>query len=73
LALSDQYGFVIAADERYSDIYADESNPPPGLLGACVRLGRLQRTVVFHSLKALERSRASIRIRRRGSRHFGRV
>jgi N-succinyldiaminopimelate aminotransferase len=51
LELSDQYGFVIAADECYGDIYADESNPPPGLLGACVRLGRnFERAVVFHSL-----------------------
>ena len=51
IALSDEFGFVVAADECYSDIYLDESNPPPGLLGACVRLGRgFERVVVFHSL-----------------------
>jgi N-succinyldiaminopimelate aminotransferase len=26
--LSDKYGFVIAADECYSEIYFDEANPP---------------------------------------------
>jgi N-succinyldiaminopimelate aminotransferase len=51
LRLSDQYGFVIAADECYADIYADERYPPPGLLGTCVRLKRnFDRVVVFHSL-----------------------
>ena len=50
-ALSDQHGFVIASDECYGDIFADESNPPPGLLGTCARLGRsFERAVVFHSL-----------------------
>jgi N-succinyldiaminopimelate aminotransferase len=51
LALADRYGFVIASDECYSDLYLDEASPPPGLLGACVRLGRgFDRVVVFHSL-----------------------
>ena len=51
LRLCDQYGFIIAADECYADIYADERHPPPGLLGACVRLKRnFDRVVVFHSL-----------------------
>jgi N-succinyldiaminopimelate aminotransferase len=27
--LSDRYGFVIAADECYSEIYFDEATPPP--------------------------------------------
>jgi N-succinyldiaminopimelate aminotransferase len=39
-ALSDKYGFVIAADECYSEIYFDESDPPLGALQAARRLGR---------------------------------
>ena len=38
--LSDQYGFVIAADECYSEIYFDENNPPLGALQAAYLLGR---------------------------------
>ncbi|MYZ41783.1 succinyldiaminopimelate transaminase [Schauerella aestuarii] len=38
--LSDRHGFVIAADECYSEIYLDESNPPLGALQAARRLGR---------------------------------
>ena len=37
--LSDKYGFVIAADECYSEIYFDESNPPLGALQAARQLG----------------------------------
>ncbi len=49
--LSERYGFVIAADECYSEIYFDESSPPLGALEACHRLGRdLSRVVVFSSL-----------------------
>jgi N-succinyldiaminopimelate aminotransferase len=49
--LSDQYGFVIAADECYSEIYFDESNPPLGALEAASQLGRdFTRLVVFSSL-----------------------
>jgi N-succinyldiaminopimelate aminotransferase len=52
LALADRYGFVIAADECYADIYLDEAAPPPGFLGACRALGRsaFERVVAFHSL-----------------------
>ena len=52
IALADQYDFVIAADECYSELYFDEQSPPPGLLSACVELGRndFKRCVVFHSL-----------------------
>jgi N-succinyldiaminopimelate aminotransferase len=52
IALADQYDFVIAADECYSELYFDEHNPPPGLLTACAELGRsdFKRCVVFHSL-----------------------
>ena len=50
-ALSDRYGFVIAADECYSEIYFDETNPPLGALQAAHRLGRDHtRLVIFSSL-----------------------
>ncbi len=50
--LSDRYGFVIAADECYSEIYFDETRPPLGALEAAHRLGRdgFPRLVVFSSL-----------------------
>lgn len=38
--LSDQYGFVIASDECYSEIYLDEDNPPLGGMQAAYQLGR---------------------------------
>ncbi|HNK30670.1 MAG TPA: succinyldiaminopimelate transaminase [Plasticicumulans sp.] len=49
---ADEFGFVIAADECYSEIYFDEAAPPVGLLEACARLGRhdYRRCVVFNSL-----------------------
>ena len=52
IALADQYDFVIASDECYSELYFDEANPPIGLLQACAELGRddFARCVVFHSL-----------------------
>ena len=50
-ALADRYGFVIAADECYSEIYFDEAEPPIGALQAAHELGRgLERLVVFSSL-----------------------
>ena len=50
IALSDQYDFVIASDECYSELYFDM--PPVGLLEACAQLGRhdYKNCVVFHSL-----------------------
>jgi N-succinyldiaminopimelate aminotransferase len=49
--LSDRYGFVIAADECYSEIYFDEANPPLGALQAAHQLGRdYTRLVIFSSL-----------------------
>lgn len=49
--LSDQYGFVIAADECYSEIFFDEANPPLGALQAANKLGRnYTRLIVFSSL-----------------------
>lgn len=52
LELADRHDFVIAADECYSEIYLDESQPPPGLLQAAAALGRddYRRCMVFHSL-----------------------
>lgn len=50
-ALSDRYGFVIAADECYSEIYFDEAKLPLGALQAAHLLGRdYTRLVVFSSL-----------------------
>lgn len=52
IALADQYDFIIAADECYSEIYLDEAAPPGGLLSAAAAMGRMDfaRCVVFHSL-----------------------
>jgi len=50
-ALADQYGFVIASDECYSEIYFDEANPPLGGLQAAKLLGRgCDNLVMFSSL-----------------------
>jgi N-succinyldiaminopimelate aminotransferase len=51
-ALSDRYGFVIASDECYSEVYFDEARPPLGGLAAAHALGRAgyPRLVVFGSL-----------------------
>jgi N-succinyldiaminopimelate aminotransferase len=51
-ALSDRYGFIIAADECYSEIYFDEAHPPLGALAAAQVLGRhgYPRLMVFGSL-----------------------
>lgn len=50
--LSDRYGFVIASDECYSEIYFDEAQPPLGALQAARAAGRpdYRRLVVFSSL-----------------------
>jgi N-succinyldiaminopimelate aminotransferase len=49
---ADRYGFVIASDECYSDIYPDDSRAPLGGLEAAARLGRtdFRSLVVFVSL-----------------------
>ena len=51
-ALSDEYGFVIASDECYSEIYFDEAKPTLSALSAAHALGRddYRRLVVFGSL-----------------------
>lgn len=50
--LSDRYGFVIASDECYSEIYLDEANPPLGGMQAAVQLERIdfRNLVSFSSL-----------------------
>ncbi len=50
IELSDQYGFIIASDECYSELYFDIA--PYGLLEVCASMGRhdYHNCVVFHSL-----------------------
>ncbi|MCB1676505.1 MAG: succinyldiaminopimelate transaminase [Halioglobus sp.] len=50
--LAREHDFVIASDECYAEIYADEDAPPPGLLQACAAMGDTdyRNCVVFHSL-----------------------
>jgi N-succinyldiaminopimelate aminotransferase len=50
--LADKYGFTIASDECYSEIYFDEAAPPLGALQAAHQLGRdgYRGVMVFSSL-----------------------
>lgn len=50
ILLSDQYDFVIASDECYSELWFDQA--PVGLLEVCAEMGRddYKNCVVFHSL-----------------------
>jgi len=52
IQLSERFNFVIASDECYSEIYADEGSPPPGLLEVAKAEGihDFRRMIVFHSL-----------------------
>ena len=52
IRLSEQFDFVIASDECYSEIYSDEDHPPPGLLEVAQAEGidDYRRMLVFHSL-----------------------
>jgi N-succinyldiaminopimelate aminotransferase len=52
LELADKHDFIVGSDECYCELYADEDNPPLGLLQAAMRLGRhdFNRCIVFHSL-----------------------
>jgi N-succinyldiaminopimelate aminotransferase len=47
-----KYGFIIAADECYSEIYFDELHPPAGLLEVEAEAGngKFDNCLVFHSL-----------------------
>jgi len=50
--LSDRYGFIIASDECYSEIYFEEGSAPLGSLQAAAQLGRdrYEKLVMFCSL-----------------------
>jgi N-succinyldiaminopimelate aminotransferase len=52
IKLSQQYNFIIASDECYSEIYFDENKPPTGLLEAAEECGNtlFENCIVFHSL-----------------------
>lgn len=52
LDLADRHDFVVVSDECYSELYLDESTPPPGLLDAAWHSGRrdFSRCLVMHSL-----------------------
>lgn len=52
IRLAREHDFIIASDECYSEIYFDESAPPPGLLQACAAMDNhdYRNCVVFHSL-----------------------
>ena len=52
IELAHEHDFVVASDECYSEIYLDENQPPPGLLGAAAAMGndRFSNCLVFHSL-----------------------
>lgn len=52
LELAHAHDFIVASDECYSELYLDETSPPPSLLNACMARGdaRFQRALVFHSL-----------------------
>ncbi|WP_295461209.1 succinyldiaminopimelate transaminase [uncultured Thiodictyon sp.] len=52
IELAQTHDFVIASDECYSELYLDESAPPPGLLQAAAVMGndRFEHCICFHSL-----------------------
>ena len=49
---AEEFDFIIASDECYSEIYFDDKKPPCGLLEAAAEMGNTdyKRCVVFHSL-----------------------
>jgi len=52
LQLAEQFDFIIASDECYTEIYDDEDNPPQGLLESAYNMGNtvFNRCVMFQSL-----------------------
>jgi N-succinyldiaminopimelate aminotransferase len=52
LKLAEQYDFVIASDECYTELYDDETNPPQGLLQSAYQVGNasFKHCVIFQSL-----------------------
>ena len=52
IKLAIDFEFLLVSDECYSEIYMDESKPPPGLLEICNKVGNenYKNCLVFHSL-----------------------
>ena len=52
MALAEQYDFIIASDECYTELYDDENQPPQGLLQSAYAHGNshFKRCVIFQSL-----------------------
>ncbi|MEW5425062.1 aminotransferase class I/II-fold pyridoxal phosphate-dependent enzyme [Amorphus sp. 3PC139-8] len=50
LARAEAHGFMVFADECYSEIYREQAGPPAGALEAAAARGSLERLVVFNSL-----------------------
>jgi N-succinyldiaminopimelate aminotransferase len=52
IELATKYGFILVADECYSEIYFDELHPPPGLLEVEAEggNGKFKNCLVLHSL-----------------------
>ncbi len=52
LRLAQQFDFIIASDECYTELYDDENLPPPGLLQSAYHSGQheFKRCVMFQSL-----------------------
>ncbi len=50
MELAARHGFMLFADECYSEIYREAAGPPPGALEAAREAGALDRLVVFNSL-----------------------
>ncbi len=52
LDLAERHDFIVASDECYAEIFADEDTPPPSLLRVAQQTGRdrFERCIVFHSL-----------------------
>jgi len=50
--LAQQYDLVIASDDGYPEIFFDEDDPPPGLLGVAAAMGNtsFRNCLAFHSL-----------------------
>ena len=74
--LSDRYGFVIASDECYAEIYFDEAIPPLGALEAAQRLGRdrLSPAADFQqSVQKIECAGHALGIRERAMRHYCKI
>jgi N-succinyldiaminopimelate aminotransferase len=54
ITLAQEYDFVIASDECYSEIYPNEEDPPPGLLEAAAEW--VSRTIAIASASTVSRN-----------------